>query len=89
MCLKSDLIFRIITNLLRFSVMAVRQLGDLCRDSVGICEELNNPILVDNLQLILRRIEDASKKAEQSPYWRGQKPSLIAVSKTKPPTLIQ
>ncbi|EFO27752.1 YggS family pyridoxal phosphate enzyme [Loa loa] len=69
--------------------MAVRQVGDLCRDLGGIGEELNSGALVDNLQLVLRRIENASKKAEQSPYWRGQKPSLIAVSKTKSSSLIQ
>ncbi|VDN90885.1 unnamed protein product [Brugia pahangi] len=69
--------------------MAIRQLGDLCRDLNGIAEELNNAALVDNLQLIRRRIENVSKKAEQSPYWRGQKPSLVAVSKTKSSSLIQ
>ncbi|EJW70489.1 hypothetical protein WUBG_18603, partial [Wuchereria bancrofti] len=51
--------------------------------------ELNNAALVDNLRLILRRIENVSKKAEQSPYWRGRKPSLVAVSKTKSSSLIQ
>ncbi|KAM3726448.1 Pyridoxal phosphate homeostasis protein [Dirofilaria immitis] len=67
----------------------MRQLGDLCHDSAGVCDESNDAVLIDNLRFILQRIENASKKAEQSPYWRGQKPSLIAVSKTKSPLLIQ
>ncbi|KAL3982022.1 YggS family pyridoxal phosphate enzyme [Acanthocheilonema viteae] len=69
--------------------MAARQLENLSHNSIGLCEELNSAVLIDNLQLILRRIADASKKAEQSPYWRGQKPSLVAVSKTKSASLIQ
>ncbi|VDP11504.1 unnamed protein product [Onchocerca flexuosa] len=69
--------------------MAVRQLGNLGRDSVGVCDELNGSAIADNLQFILQRIENASKKAKESPYWRGQKPSLVAVSKTKSPSLIQ
>ncbi|CAG9532538.1 unnamed protein product [Cercopithifilaria johnstoni] len=69
--------------------MAVRQLEDFPRNSVGLYDELSSVMLTDNLQLVLRRIESASKKAEQSPYWRGQKPSLIAVSKTKSSSLIQ
>ncbi|VDK82064.1 unnamed protein product [Litomosoides sigmodontis] len=69
--------------------MAVRQLGNLSCASVGICEEFDSSLLVNNLQLIQQRIENASKKAEQSPYWRGQKPSLVAVSKTKSSSLIQ
>ncbi|VDN03007.1 unnamed protein product [Thelazia callipaeda] len=51
--------------------------------------EMSNGSVADNLQVILQRISNAAKKAEQTPYWRGQKPSLLAVSKMISPALIQ
>lgn len=69
--------------------MAVRQLEEGRHDLDEIGQEMNNASVADNLQRILLRIENASKRAEDSPYWRGQKPSLIAVSKMKSPWLIQ
>lgn len=84
-----DLTLPILANRFQLLTMAVKQLGDLSHDSVEPCEELNSAVVIDNLHFILRRIENASKKAEQNPYWRGQKPSLVAVSKKKSPSLIQ
>uniref|UniRef100_A0A915Q3Y0 Pyridoxal phosphate homeostasis protein n=1 Tax=Setaria digitata TaxID=48799 RepID=A0A915Q3Y0_9BILA len=68
---------------------AVGQLANLTSNSVGVCDELSGAALVDNLHFVQRCIHNATRKAEQTSYWRGQKPSLLAVSKTISPAFIK
>lgn len=52
--------------------------------SVAECEAA-----ASNLKAILDKVQAAAAEAEKGPYFRGRKPELVAVSKTKHPLLVK
>lgn len=65
----------------------MRKMSEVC--NIASHGDFDRAALIQNLQHIWRRIENATKKAEQSAYWRGRKPSLVAASKTKPASVVE
>ncbi|VDN18518.1 unnamed protein product [Gongylonema pulchrum] len=63
-------------------------MSELCKSWTPL-GELDRSAVVENLQLVLARIEEAWGSTRQTAFWRNRKPSLVAVSKTKPAAVVE